>query len=56
MPLEIKELLVKIVVDKGTQETPSASGSNQDDMEGDNSFIKSIVDQVLEILREKEER
>jgi len=56
MPLEIKELLVKVAVDESQPGTSTGGSSSSVNMEGNQEFIKSVVEQVLETLKEKQER
>lgn len=52
MPIEIKELHIKINVDEqGSRQT---SGANQTDKKEE--IIEACVEQVMEILSQKEER
>ncbi|GEM_PF-1378497 len=61
MPIEIKELIVRAVVetgeDKQHEDSSSASGTcaeiSEEKME---MMIEMCIEQVMEILREKEER
>ncbi len=56
MPVEIEELIVRIVVEpQGSETAPrggpeGASGASRDQL------VQQVVDQVLEILRQREER
>jgi hypothetical protein len=52
MPIEIKELHIKINVDEGRDQTTSEPlNSNEKD-----KIIEACVEQVLEIISRKEER
>lgn len=53
MPIEIKELHIKIVV--GENESP-ASDQNTDASDSRDEIIEACVEQVMEILLKKEER
>jgi len=53
MPLEIRELVIKASV--GGENSASA-GSNPSASKGGESSINEIVDKVLEIIKEKNER
>ncbi len=53
MPLEIRELVIKASV--GGEGSASA-GSNASANKGGESSINEIVDKVLEIIKEKNER
>ena len=53
MPLEIRELHIKVALGEGREESSGGSSSTQEDQE---KIIKACVEQVLEILKEKEER
>ena len=55
MPIEIRELVIKVTVDESTPDkmgaVPASPGSN--DREG---IIEDCVDQVMQILRDQAER
>ena len=52
MPIEIKELHIKINVDESPESSsPSSDGQNEKD-----KIIEACVEQVMEILSNKEER
>lgn len=53
MPIEIKELHIKVVLDEtaNTSVRPSA-----DDLDEKDKIIEACVEQVMEILSKKEER
>ncbi len=52
MPIEIKELHIKINVDEGSESSsPETSEMNDKD-----KIIEACVEQVMEILAKKEER
>ena len=53
MPIEIKEMHIKIVLDQGG--TSAASPATEDPDEKD-KIIEACVEQVMEILSKKEER
>ena len=55
MPIEIKELHIKINVDEGQESSrdSTSSGSNQTERD---KIIAECVEQVMEILEKKEER
>ena len=57
MPLEIKELHIKMVLEEETKPSES-SGTTNGNPEGidENRLIKKCVAQVLQILKDKEER
>lgn len=52
MPIEIKEMHIKVVVD------PNRSAASPSPSDGDekNEIIEACVEQVIEILSKKEER
>mgnify|MGYP000612919230 CR=1 FL=1 len=52
MPIEIKELHIKITVDEGKPSTTSGSGKGLDKQK----IIAECVEQVMEIIEEKKER
>ena len=52
MPVEIKELIVKITV----ADQPQSSGTETNRQEAKDVFIAACVEQVLEILSKKQER
>lgn len=51
MPIEIKELNIKINVDNGNTQQQSSTGESDKE-----EIIETCVEQVLEILSKKEER
>lgn len=53
MPLEIRELVIKATV--GDKKASSPTTNSADTMSGE-STINEIVEKVLEIIREKNER
>ena len=53
MPVEIRELQIVATVQDGGQPSPASSKSSGG---GSNDIIAQCVEQVLEILREKNER
>lgn len=53
MPLEVKELIVKITVADQPAQSPSPEANSQ---EGKDLIIAACVEQVLEILSKKQER
>lgn len=56
MPIEIKELHIKAVVnDESQQNTPARGNDSSSNMRMD-AIIEKCVEQVLEILKEKKER
>jgi hypothetical protein len=55
MPVEIRELQIVATVQEGGQSS-SASSSKSSSGGGSNDMIAQCVEQVLEILREKNER
>lgn len=53
MPIEIRELVIKVKVGNDRQAAPAQSGAGG----GDNQqIVQECVDQVMEILKEKKER
>jgi len=55
MPIEIKELIIKAIVsDEATGKNGSSSSSQ--DVNSQEALIAQCVEQVLEILKEKQER
>jgi hypothetical protein len=56
MPVEIRELNIKInLTDSGSGANADASGGG-DANEAQEKLIETVVEKVLEILKEKEER
>lgn len=55
MPIEIRELVIKAVVDEGA---PSATSETETDSDGkkDQRVVRESVEQVMEILERKKER
>lgn len=53
MPIEIKELHIKVVLDE-TANSPVQSSA--DDLDVKDKIIEACVEQVMEILSKKEER
>ena len=49
MPIEIKEMHIKINVDEGQQAQEAASG-------GSNDMIQECLEQVMQIINDKDER
>jgi Family of unknown function (DUF5908) len=57
MPLEIKELHIKIAVEEGGAGNAAGGASNSTgDGGADEATIQACVEKVLEILKEKAER
>ncbi len=55
MPLEIRELVIKASV--GSEKASAVNSSNSSSAsKGDESTINEIVEKVLEIIKEKNER
>ncbi len=54
MPLEIRELVIKASL--GDNGSPSATSNNESGGKMDASSINEIVDKVLAIIKEKNER
>ncbi len=52
MPIEIRELIIKATV-SGEGNSAGSGGGSDDDKQ---AMIQECVDQVMEILKEKEER
>jgi hypothetical protein len=55
MPLEIRELHIKATIDDGNG-TPDSGASTTGPEENIDEIVRTCVDQVLKILREKVER
>jgi Family of unknown function (DUF5908) len=56
MPVEIKELSIKVKVDESGANAPAGTGSGGGEGEPDEALIATIVERVLELLKEKTER
>jgi len=62
MPIEIRELYIKVAVSEGTETEGGNSGpASSGDTEGGNAMsneqmIAACVEQIMEILKEKQER
>jgi hypothetical protein len=59
MPLEIRELVIKAVVDQSQAQAPNAGAAAKGSTSGPTAgeeIIKECVDKVLAILKEKNER
>ena len=59
MPVEIRELQIRVTVNQpqtGGNEGSSSAPSNADGTQSPEKLIADAVEQVLSILREKEER
>ena len=57
MPLEIRELHIKAVVNEGSQASGSkSSGTGKSQGNNTEAIIAACVEKVLEILKEKNER
>jgi hypothetical protein len=54
MPIEIKELVIRATVGDGAP--PQASGASQGSTLDQEAIIEACVEQVLQILKDKEER
>lgn len=52
MPIEIREVVVRVAVDSNSQQPPSGS---EDSARRRDEVVQECVDQVLEILRERKE-
>lgn len=50
MPIEIKELNIKINVKEGGEKPPEADGAGKDEI------MQECLDQVMKVLKNKEER
>lgn len=53
MPLEIKELHIKVAVEEPSSGQPAPAQGSQQSQE---ALIKALVDKVLEILKERMEK
>ena len=53
MPIEIKEMHIKIVLDQSGTSTPPVAAEDPDEKD---KIIEACVEQVMEILSKKEER
>ena len=57
MPIEIKELLVKVVVNEAPKKTEVTAETQQQDVKQlEAEIIKKCTKKVLQILKEKQER
>ena len=58
MPIEIRELLIKARVDEAETASHTRSGgrSNQSSLPGKEAIIAACVEQVLQIMADKQER
>lgn len=56
MPLEIKELHIKVNVQSGQQPATSTSSSSSNGGQNQEALLQLCVEKVLEILEEKAER
>lgn len=54
MPVEIKELVIRAVVDTGIGQHPRRTEENAS--EGDQALVEACVKEVLRILKRAEER
>jgi hypothetical protein len=53
MPVEIRELIIKAIVSDGTEKTQSNPSVNESQKQ---EIIETCVDQILEILKNRNER
>lgn len=56
MPLEIKELHVKMVVDEPQSERPEHTSAGQTGSVDLDTLVAKCVKQILQILKDREER
>lgn len=56
MPIEVRELVIKAVVEENTGHNTSSATTNNNGVTPAEEIIKTCVDKVLEILKEKAER
>lgn len=59
MPIEIRELVIKMVVEEAAAGNTSKAGSNGGQVNGTNTeerLVNICVEKVFEILKEKNER
>jgi hypothetical protein len=56
MPVEIRELQITTVVNESTSAATSAASSSAASSTNTDAIISACVEQVLEILKEKNER
>jgi hypothetical protein len=56
MPVEIRELVIKVAVEEGGSAPATGGGSSQQDGGGQDSIIRVCVEKVLEILKDQRER
>ncbi|MBK8565152.1 MAG: hypothetical protein IPN76_17885 [Saprospiraceae bacterium] len=58
MPLEIRELVIKstVVPESGGNQDAGAAGGGENASGDKETFVNQIVEKVLEVLRQKEER
>ncbi len=55
MPVEIRELVIRAEVDTRQNQSPQ-SGQGSENTSDREQLIRDCVDQVMEIIRQKEER
>jgi hypothetical protein len=56
MPVEVRELVIKATVTEGGKSGSSATGQNEGQTTASEELIKTCVDKVLQILKEKNDR
>ena len=56
MPLEVRELIIKAVVDGSQQAISTSSVTSKSGGSDQNEVIQSCVEKVLQILRKEKER
>lgn len=56
MPVEIKELVIRAVVESDREEAQRAAGGKVSDEEDKNAIVEACVKEVLRILKSSRER
>ncbi|MEM1407422.1 MAG: DUF5908 family protein [Bacteroidota bacterium] len=56
MPIEIKELIIRATVDSGSPNTAANSSQNASSNSGANKPLKDAVDELMKMMKEKNER
>ncbi|MGD1958870.1 MAG: DUF5908 family protein [Fulvivirga sp.] len=56
MPIEIKELIIRATVDSGGSNTAANPGQNVSSNNGMNKPLRDAVDELMKMMKEKNER
>lgn len=56
MPVEVRELIIKVSVDNAPPPNPPLPGAGEQQASSDETMMAACVEQVLQVLENKKER